>query len=118
MPLGLSGSACGFPSLSIYVTKRGAFTLPPVFTSVKAGPLPSTFHAPSHWLAAVAPPHKNPFGKLILLTFTFYTYISTTNTCSSLIQWKPLQCFINKRIPEYPVMTSRACLVFMFYSFF
>jgi hypothetical protein len=28
-------------------------------------PFPSTFHAPSAWLAAVAPPHKKFFGKLM-----------------------------------------------------
>jgi len=34
-------------------------TAPPVATSAVLTLLPSTFHAPSNWLAATAPPYKS-----------------------------------------------------------
>lgn len=68
----------GFPSLSINVTYLGSFTEPPVVTSVLAGPRPSSFHAPSAWFAAIAPPHKNSPENSYLI-FLLILYIVMAN---------------------------------------
>ena len=43
-------------------------------TSDTDGPLPPSFHPPSNWLAAVAPPHKNPLGNWFIQKYLHVFY--------------------------------------------
>ncbi len=47
------------------VTRRATVCDPFVNVSLVLIPFPPSRYPPSYWLAAVAPPHKNSFGKLI-----------------------------------------------------
>ena len=62
---GISSLKSSFPTL-ICVSIGGTPCAPAVITSAVLGPFPPSFHPPSSWCAATAPPHKKSLLNAII----------------------------------------------------